>query len=87
MITLLQVFSLSKDIFELKEKLAESERLRKAAENELEALMTSKDEIKDVHELKKAKMSLEKQLEESKRQIEELKVIGLAACIARHYFS
>ena len=58
---------------ELHEKLAESERLRKAAQNELEAMMESKDDFgKNVHELEKAKRLLEAQLEEKKQQIEEL---------------
>ena len=57
----------------MQEKLAESERLRKAAQNELEAMMESKDDFgKNVHELEKAKRSLEAQLEEKKQNIEEL---------------
>lgn len=68
-----KVISLSHELEELQEKLAESERLRKAAQNELEAMMESKDDFgKNVHELEKAKRSLEAQLEEKKQNIEEL---------------
>ncbi|KAJ7340172.1 Myosin-9 [Desmophyllum pertusum] len=68
-----KVISLSHELEELQEKLAESERLRKAAQNELEAMMESKDDFgKNVHELEKAKRLLEAQLEEKKQQIEEL---------------
>ncbi|XP_074639301.1 uncharacterized protein LOC141897583 [Acropora palmata] len=68
-----KVISLSHELEELHEKLAESERLRKAAQNELEAMMESKDDFgKNVHELEKAKRLLESQLEEKKQQIEEL---------------
>lgn len=57
----------------MQDRLAESERLRKGAQNELEAMMESKDDFgKNVHELEKAKRSLEAQLAEQKQTIEEL---------------
>ena len=53
--------------------MAETERLRKGAQNELEAMMESKDDFgKNVHELEKAKRSLEAQMSEQKQTIEEL---------------
>lgn len=53
--------------------MAESERLRKVAQNELEAMIESKDDFgKNVHELEKAKRSLEQQLAEMKQSYEEL---------------
>ena len=73
MLLFVQVISLTHELEELQEKLGESERLRKAAQNELEAMMESKDDFgKNVHELEKAKRLLEAQLEEKKQQIEEL---------------
>ena len=61
------------ELEELNDKLVESERLRKSAQNELEAMMESKDDFgKNVHELEKSKRSLEAQLAEQKQTIEEL---------------
>ena len=68
-----QVISLNHELEELQERLAETERLRKGAQNELEAMMESKDDFgKNVHELEKAKRSLEAQMSEQKQTIEEL---------------
>lgn len=68
-----KVISLTHELEELQDKLGETERVRKVAQNELEAMMESKDDFgKNVHELEKAKRLLEAQLEEKKQQIEEL---------------
>ncbi|KAL9957068.1 hypothetical protein ACROYT_G038658 [Oculina patagonica] len=68
-----KVISLTRELEEHQDKLVESERLRKVAQNELEAMMESKDDFgKNVHELEKSKRQLEAQLEEKKQQIEEL---------------
>jgi myosin protein heavy chain len=68
-----KVISLTHGLEEVQDKLADSERLRKNAQNELEAMMESKDDFgKNVHELEKAKRSLEQQLAELKQSYEEL---------------
>ncbi|XP_031573966.1 myosin-10-like [Actinia tenebrosa] len=68
-----KVISLTHQLEEVQDKLADSERLRKNAQNELEAMMESKDDFgKNVHELEKAKRSLEQQLAELKQSYEEL---------------
>ena len=72
-VEIFQVISLTHELEELQDKLGETERVRKVAQNELEAMMESKDDFgKNVHELEKAKRLLEAQLEEKKQQIEEL---------------
>lgn len=58
---------------DLEDRLAESERQRKALQAELLDLVESKDDVgKNVHELEKAKRLVEQQLAEQKTQVEEL---------------
>ncbi|XP_071814325.1 uncharacterized protein [Apostichopus japonicus] len=65
--------SLSRELDELRDQLADSERIRKGQLAELEDVMSSKDDVgKNVHDLEKAKRALEAQLEEMRTQMEEL---------------
>ncbi len=67
------MLSLSHQVEELEDNLADSERARKQLQFELQELIDSKDDVgKNVHELEKAKRLLEQQVQEQRTQIEEL---------------
>jgi len=58
---------------DLEDRLAESDRQRKALQAELQDLVETKDDVgKNVHDLEKAKRLVEQQLAEQKTQVEEL---------------
>ncbi|XP_065898509.1 myosin-9-like [Dysidea avara] len=65
--------SVTRELEEVLDKLAESERSRKQLQSELDNLMESKDDVgKSVADLEKAKRMLEAELEEQKQAMEEL---------------
>uniref|UniRef100_A0A673WEX4 Myosin-10-like n=1 Tax=Salmo trutta TaxID=8032 RepID=A0A673WEX4_SALTR len=65
--------SLARALDEALEAKEQFERLNKQLRNEMEDLMSSKDDVgKNVHELEKSKRTLDQQLEEMRTQLEEL---------------
>uniref|UniRef100_A0A8C9TA04 Myosin, heavy chain 11b, smooth muscle n=1 Tax=Scleropages formosus TaxID=113540 RepID=A0A8C9TA04_SCLFO len=68
-----KALSLARALEEAQDMQEELERLNKALRSEMEALISSKDDVgKNVHELEKSKRCLEAQVEEMKTQVEEL---------------
>nr|XP_006826038.1 PREDICTED: myosin-10-like isoform X2 [Saccoglossus kowalevskii] len=68
-----KVLSLSRELEESQDSMMEVERMYKAQKAELEDLMSSKDDVgKNVHELEKAKRTLDTQVAEMRTQLEEL---------------
>uniref|UniRef100_A0A0N5CAX5 Myosin heavy chain n=1 Tax=Strongyloides papillosus TaxID=174720 RepID=A0A0N5CAX5_STREA len=68
-----KIMNLTQDIDRLHNDLAESERVKKMLQIELDDLISSKDDYgKSVHELEKAKRALEAELLNYKNQVEEL---------------
>lgn len=68
-----KVIGLTRQLEEMEEKLAESDRTRKSMQSELDTQLESKDDAgRHVHDLEKAKRALESQVEEQRNQMEEL---------------
>jgi len=68
-----KVFSLTREIEELNERIEEVERQKRAQAAELEELASSQDgKQRNVHDLEKAKRTLEAQVEELRTQMDEL---------------
>jgi myosin protein heavy chain len=68
-----KILNFVRQLDELKDRLADSERIRAQQQRELDGYANNQDDVgKNVHELEKAKRALEAQVEAQRTQIEEL---------------
>ena len=67
------MYSLSREVEELNERIEDLERVKRQQSAELEELSSSQDgKVRNVHELEKSKRMLEAQVEELRTQMDEL---------------